>query len=75
MPTKLDAANGQMDDGNYFLHEHPRGARSWQEECVQDSLWWTGVHWIRNDQCETGMVVLVDGAEYPARKCAGWMIM
>ncbi len=61
--------HGQLDDGNYFLHEHPHAASSWQEECVQGVLARHGVYWVRNDQCEAGLVV----KDLPARKTTGWM--
>eukprot|EP00973_Karenia_brevis_P037723 5204519-Karenia_brevis.AAC.1 len=28
---------------------------------------------MKNDQCESGMTVEIDGVEYPARKTTGWM--
>ena len=28
----------QKDAGRYFLHEHPAGASSWSERCIQEVL-------------------------------------
>eukprot|EP00973_Karenia_brevis_P091259 12406613-Karenia_brevis.AAC.1 len=53
--------HGQVGDGNYFLHENPHTARSWEEACVQGVLARSGVYWVKNDQCESGMTAEIDG--------------
>ena len=67
--------NRQFDEGRHFLHEHPHGARSWQEQCIIDLTARDGVYWVRNDQCETGQTAkAVSGAGIlPARKTTGWL--
>ena len=44
----------QVKHGGYFLHEHPRTARSWREPCVQRLLKRSDVHVAKCDQCEFG---------------------
>ena len=44
----------QMELGNIFLFEHPLGADSWFEECVQKDKSRQGVHEIILDQCMFG---------------------
>ena len=34
--TSVRAYRAQMDAGRYFLHEHPKGARSWEEPEVEE---------------------------------------
>ena len=34
--TSVRAYRAQMDAGCYFLHEHPKGARSWEEPVVKE---------------------------------------
>ena len=34
--TAVQAYRAQMDAGRYFLHEHPKGARSWEEPIVKE---------------------------------------
>jgi len=68
----------QMCKGRYFLHEAPRGARSWHTRGVQDLLAEEGVLYVRNDQCEAGQTVpvrLLDGCvrQAGAQAVTGWM--
>ena len=35
--------NMQMQQGRYFVHEHPHAATSWREECIQSLLAKDGV--------------------------------
>jgi len=59
----------QLDEGRYFLHEHPAGATSWKEECVE-TIWRNpSVERIVNDQCQFGQE---HGGE-PVMKPTGWM--
>ncbi len=44
----------QLDNGRYFLHEHPGGATSWKENCVQDIWPHPDVERIINHQCQFG---------------------
>ena len=42
----------QLNRGAYFLHEHPGGATSWEESCVQDIWAHPEVERIINHQCQ-----------------------
>ena len=66
--------NKQHDEGRLFLHEHPHGAGSWREPCVERLLSRSGVWWVRNDQCEAGQgITMPDGEWISARKTTGWI--
>eukprot|EP00973_Karenia_brevis_P009962 1346534-Karenia_brevis.AAC.1 len=54
-------SRGQVDDKIYCLHEHLHTARSWEKACVQGVVARSGVYWMKNDQCESGMTVEIDG--------------
>ena len=58
----------QMQNGRYFLHEHPEGATSWDLEMVKEIEEFPGVHKVRCDQCQYGLVTTVKGETRPARK-------
>ena len=45
----------QMNDGHYFLHEHPAHASSWEESEVLDVANMDGVYQSVVDQCQYGM--------------------
>ena len=47
----------QHGDGRYFIHEHPGGISSWQDQCVQEVLTVTQATTTEFDQC----LVWVDG--------------
>ena len=44
----------QAKNGLYFLHEHPAGARSWQEPCVQEVMGIKGVQKVVGNMCAFG---------------------
>ena len=44
----------QVEGGRFFLHEHPKGASSWQERAVQEVHQLQGVELIAADQCQYG---------------------
>ena len=57
-----------------FLHEHPAGATSWQEEMVVELMSAAGVDRVVADQCQYGQEVLV--GQYlgcPIKKPTGFM--
>ena len=60
----------QLDEGRYFLHEHPVAASSWQEPCVARLLRENGVDQVNMDQCQFGQRA-VDGM--PIKKPTKWM--
>ena len=58
----------QVQEGPYFLHEHPEGASSWQEACIKGVLKIEEVERVVADQCRYGLTAK-DGKEHgPARK-------
>ena len=62
-------AKMQMRKGRYFLFEHPAGASSWNEPCVQRLLKLPGVEVTEADQCQFGLVTPdPDGDNKPALK-------
>ena len=50
-------ARWQKRQGGYFLFEHPLGARSWKEGCVQKMLQEEGVFQTKCDMCMFGLQV------------------
>ena len=60
----------QLDEGRYFLHEHPVAASSWQEPCMARLLREEGVDTVNMDQCQYGQRA-VDGS--PIKKATKWM--
>ena len=44
----------QYRAGRLFLHEHPAGASSWDEQCILEVLGWKGVSTTLTDQCQFG---------------------
>ena len=45
----------QLAAGRWLLHEHPWGARSWHEPCMQDLVAMSGVEYVMGHQCQQGM--------------------
>ena len=60
----------QIARGAYFLHEHPQGATSWREPCMQAMLQLSGVRRVRCDQCQFGQESETGN---PVRKATGFM--
>ena len=60
----------QIDEGRYFLHEHPAAASSWKLPCIQQVMNEEGVDTIVMDQCQLGQKA-EDGS--PIRKPTKWM--
>ena len=46
----------QVKHGRHFLHEHPAGASSWHEDCIQDLMCKPEVGVTVGDQCQYGLV-------------------
>ena len=46
----------QHRDGRYFIHEHPGGISSWQDQCVQEVLTVTQATITEFDQCLFGLM-------------------
>ena len=36
--TAVRAYWKQMEEGRYFVHEHPKGAKSWEEKCMKNLM-------------------------------------
>ena len=62
-----------QEAGRYFFHEHPAGASSWRENCIQTLLSKHGVTSVNGDQCRYGLVATDNGYIGPARKSTGVM--
>ena len=65
---------GQMDDGNYCVHEHTHRVENWNEKEAIKLLNRTGVLHVR--RCQRGSERKVDiepGYCLLARKAAGWL--
>ena len=60
----------QADAGRCFLHEHPAGATSWNEECVEQVMELEGSDVVIGDQCQYGQEAN-DGT--PIKKPTKWM--
>ena len=45
----------QMDNGLYFIHEHPAGAKSWDNELINRLTKESGVYTVIGDMCRFGM--------------------
>ena len=63
----------QVEAGNWFLHEHPWSAESWQEVEMMELLGMPGVAVVRGDQCQQGMGTWIEGEWRSIRKPTGWM--
>ena len=64
----------QLEQGRYFLHEHPGSASSWSEETIEQMLQIHGVHRTVGDQCQYGAQVR-RGKDVgkPVKKPTAWM--
>ena len=69
--TKLYAL--QLNHGRYFLHAHPLGATSWQEQCIQSILGKHGVMHVKADQCQYGLMSRDAAGNGLVRKATGIM--
>lgn len=58
----------QIVGGRFFVHEHPHGALSWQEDCVKKVLMMEGVDTAVVDMCAYGMRVDTGKVQGPAKK-------
>ena len=65
----------QMKAGNYFLHEHPWTARSWELEAMKDITDDPRVKKVRTHMCQFGMTSRREGVgseEGPVKKPTGF---
>ena len=64
----------QLENGRYFLHEHPACATSWQLKSVESLMQASEVGRVVGDQCQYGSQVLRGPAKgQPVRKPTGFM--
>ena len=53
----------QLNNGRHFIHEHPRDAKSWELEFIQDLLKDPRVTWLEGHMCQFGMTAPVKGSQ------------
>ena len=63
----------QVDQGLYFLHEHPDGASSWKNTKVQKIANTPGVYRVKGDMCTWDMKQEDEQGEGVIRKRTGFM--
>ena len=63
----------QWRSGRYFLHEHPDGAKSWQEACIRNLMKRHGVIRVTGDQCMDGLKSKDKQGVGPARGITGFL--
>ena len=64
----------QLDHQRHFLFEHPQGAASWKEECIQQLLRHPDVDSVTSHQCEYGLYSRApDGRWLRCKKPTRWM--
>ena len=63
----------QVDASRYSSHEHPQGASSWEEICINEFMERQGVMRVVGDQCMHGLKSRNVRCEGPARKRTGFL--
>ena len=63
----------QMDNGMYFLHEHPWSAKSWDDASVRELMDREGVETVKGDMCCFGMFQEKNGKHMFVKKPTGFM--
>jgi len=63
----------QVEQGRYFLHEHPLGAWSWKLPEVINLMQLPGIERVRGDMCQHGMTIEDKQGVAPACKPTGWL--
>ena len=64
----------QVNNGRFFLHEHPAMASSWQLRCMKNLMSIPGVERVVGDQCQYGQSSIEPRcAGYPVKKPTGWL--
>ena len=53
--TAVRAYWKQMNEGRYFVHEHPKGAKSWEEKCMRDLMNDERVYVVTGPMCKWSM--------------------
>ena len=66
--------NKQLARGKHFLHEHPQGASSWREGCIERLANKDGVNTTVGHMCQYGMAIIDDsGTSRPIMKPTRWL--
>ena len=66
--------NKQLARGKHFLHEHPQGASSWGEGCIERLANKDGVNTTIGHMCQYGMAIIDDsGTARPIMKPTRWL--
>ena len=64
----------QLLAGRHFLHEHPAGATSWNDDWIKKLISHPKVSAVVSDQCEYGLLTPdANGTPTPAKKPTRWM--
>ena len=53
--TAVKGYRKQLEEGRYFLHEHPKGAKSWEEKCIKDLAADERVYTVEGPMCRWQM--------------------
>ena len=53
--TAVRAYWKQMEEGRYFVHEHPKGAKSWEEKCMKNLMSDERVFVVTGPMCRWSM--------------------
>ncbi len=65
---------GQVTRGKHFLVEHPQGASSWKEGCIERLANQDGVNTTVGHLCQYGMAIIDEsGASVPIMKPTRWL--
>ena len=64
----LEIYEGQLREGRHFLHEHPTGARSWQEPRMKELLEHSKVRSVVAHLCQYGMTTKGESGERVAAR-------
>ena len=63
----------QMDRGGYFIHEHPRSARSWKRPCIERLAARDDVFVVTGDLCRYGLRSQDEWGDGPSKKPTSFM--
>ena len=67
---RCELYKAQLQDGRFFLHEHPDSASSWNVDCVRELLDNPQVDQTVGDQCQYGQT---SRNGQPVKQLTGWM--
>ena len=76
LEVTMGAYESQMRRGRYWLHEHPWGAESWKEPCVERISSMPSVETVKGPMCKWDMMATdprgLQGEGHVRKNC-GWM--